>query len=76
VELELLTDLDMHLFIEKGMRGGISMASKQYAKANNPRAAGYDPSKPIIFIIYLDAKNLCAWAMILPLRKGPSSGKE
>ena len=28
VELELLSDLEMHLFIERGMRGGISMASK------------------------------------------------
>ena len=46
VELELLTDLEMHLFIERGMRGGISMASKRYAKANNPLVDGYDPSEP------------------------------
>ena len=46
VELELLTDMDMHLMIERGMRDGISMASKRYAKANNPRVEGYDPTQP------------------------------
>ena len=42
VERELLTDYDQHLFIEKGMHGGISMASKRHAKANNPLVDGYD----------------------------------
>ena len=70
VELELLTDYDQHLFIEKGMRGGISMVSKRYAKANNPLIEGYDPSKPTTYIPYLDANNLYGWAMSQPLPTG------
>jgi len=67
VELELLTDYEMHLFMKRGMRGRISMVSKRYAKANNPLVPGYDPSKPKKHIIYLDANNLYGWAMSLPL---------
>ena len=69
VELELLTDLDMHLFIERGMRGGISMASKRYAKANNPLVEGYNPAESTNYITYLDANNLYGWAKSLPLPK-------
>ena len=70
VELELLTDYDQHLFIEKGMRGGISMVSKRYAKANNPKVEGYNSFKPNTHILYLDANNLYGWAMSQPLPTG------
>ena len=62
-DLELLTDYDQHLFIEKGMRGGISMVPKRYARANNPRVESYDSSKPTMHILYLDANNINGWAM-------------
>lgn len=42
---DFLHDIDMHLFIEKGMRGGISMVSKRYAEANNPYLPNYDKTK-------------------------------
>ena len=70
VEPELLTDYDQHLFIEKGMRGGISMVSKRYARANNPLIEGYNSSKPNTHILYLDANNLYGWAMSQPLPTG------
>ena len=69
VELELFTDHEMHLFVERGIRGGISMVSKRHAKANNPLVSDYDPSKPNSHIMYLDANNLYGWAMSKPLPK-------
>ena len=61
-ELELLTDIGMDLFVRTGNRGGISMVSKRYGKANNSLVLDYDPGKPNSYITYLDA--------ILSLRLG------
>ena len=69
VDLELLMDMDMHLMIERGMRGGISMVSQRHAKANNPRVERYDPTQQTSYITYLDANNLYGWAMSRPLPK-------
>lgn len=63
VELELLTDPDMHLFVEKGLRGGITTITKRHAKANNSYLDDYDPDKASNYIVYLDANNLYGWTM-------------
>ena len=63
IELELISDIEMHLFIEKGMRGGISYIAKRYSKANNKYMQSYDANKPSKFITYLDEDNLYGWAM-------------
>ena len=58
IELELILDIYMHLFIEKEMRGGISYFARRYSKADNKYMKDYDSSKESIFIIYLNANNL------------------
>lgn len=54
VQLQLLLDLDMHLFIEKGIRGGVAMISHRFAQANNKYLPeSYNPEKPCSYITYL-----------------------
>jgi len=71
VELELLTDYDMFLMFESGIRGGIfNMISGRYSKANNKYVNGFGPTKESTFIQYLDANNLYGWAMSQPMTTG------
>ena len=63
VELELLTDYDVLLMIEEGIRGGICHAVHRYAKANNEYMKNYDNSKESSYIQYLDANNSYGAAM-------------
>ena len=71
VKLELLTDVDMLLTVEKGIRGGICHAIYRYAKANNNYMKNYNKDKEESFLQYLDDYNLYGWTMS---QKLPVSG--
>ena len=56
IKLKKINDVNVHLFIEQGMKGGISYISKRYSSIKNNNT-----------IVYWDANNLYGWAMIQPL---------
>ena len=62
-ELELLTDYDMLLMVEKGIRSRICLAKHRYAKANNKYMNNYDKKIDSSYVEHLDANNLYGWAM-------------
>ena len=63
VELELLTDVDMLLMVEKGIRGGICHVMHGHEKANNKYMKNYNKDEEESFLEYLDASNLYGWTM-------------
>ena len=71
VQLELLTENDMILMVEEGIRRGICHAIHWYAKTNNKYMKHYDKNKESSYLQYWDVNNLYGWAMPkkLPVNK-------
>ena len=63
IKLELLTDYDILLMVEEGIRGGICHSIHRYAKANNKYMKNYNNNEESSYIQYLDANNPYGWAM-------------
>lgn len=67
VELESFTDPNMYLFVEEGIRGGISIIINCYGRANNSYVPSFDSARDKNYIMYLYANNLYGWAISQPL---------
>ena len=67
VKLELLTNNDMLIMVEKGIRGRVCHAIHRYAKASNKYMKNCNKNIESLYLIYLDANNLYGWAMFQKL---------
>ena len=67
VELDFLTDIDQHLFIEERIRGRVATISHRYARASATSMENYDTIKRNSYIMYLDANNLYGSGISQPL---------
>ena len=67
VRLDLLTDIDMLLIVEKDIRGGICYYIYRYAKANNKYLKDYHKNKESSYIQYWYVNNLYGWEILQKL---------
>ena len=68
VKLELLTDENMFLTFEEGIRGGICNKVHSYAEPNIKYMKNYDKNKESSFLIYVGPNNLYGWTMTKKLQ--------
>ena len=61
VELEVLTDINMLMMLEKGIRGRICHAIHRYEF--NKYMISYDKNIELSYLMYLDPNNLYRWVM-------------
>ncbi|XP_075252035.1 uncharacterized protein LOC142344333 [Convolutriloba macropyga] len=74
VKLDLLSDIDMLLFCERAIRGGLNgIGEKRYMKANNKYLNDFDEGKPSTYGLFLDVVNLYGGTM---MKKLPTGGFE
>ena len=74
VKLDLLSDIEMLLFCERAIRGGLNgIGVKRYMKANNKYLHDFDEEKPSTYGLYLDVVNLYGGTM---MKKQPTGGFE